>query len=79
MIQAFRGDSGVSTDLSGPVASAQGVKQSICRWPGCRRSAKARDFIRLEGQRPSSGRQAGLYLSKKTFFSRTGCFARRCI
>jgi hypothetical protein len=71
MIQAFRGDSGVTTEFSGAAEIDEGdCLTRISRVPGCCRSAKARDFIRLEPQRPSSGRQQGHIRSKKTVDAR---------
>ena len=71
MIQAFRGDSGVTTEISGAAEIDEGdCLTRISKVPGCCRSAKARDFIRLEGQRPSSGRRQGHIRLKKPYLFR---------
>ncbi len=73
MIQAFRGDFWVTTEFSGGAEIDEGdCLTRISRVPGCCRSAKARDFIRLEGQRPSSGRRQGHIGIKKPSLQRDG-------
>ncbi|MNN75308.1 hypothetical protein D3C81_1916020 [compost metagenome] len=80
MIQAFRGDSGVTTESSGAAEIDEGdCLTRISRVPGCCRSAKARDFIRLEPQRPSSGRQQGHIRSKKPLMRGVGGILHGCI